>query len=53
MKKYIRKINKISTHSYSVNLPKEIIRKYGYREKQRLVLTDKGRGRIEIRDYRS
>ena len=52
MKKYIRKINKISRHSYSVVIPKSLIKKYGWREKQKLVLTDKGRGRIEIRDWR-
>jgi bifunctional DNA-binding transcriptional regulator/antitoxin component of YhaV-PrlF toxin-antitoxin module len=52
MKKLIRKLNKVSSHSYTVNIPKEIIRKYGWRERQRLRIVDKGRGRIEIRDAR-
>jgi bifunctional DNA-binding transcriptional regulator/antitoxin component of YhaV-PrlF toxin-antitoxin module len=52
MIKEIRKLNKISTHSYSLIIPKEIIEKYGWREKQKLVVTDKGRGRLEIRDWR-
>ncbi|NQU77611.1 hypothetical protein HQ544_02845 [Candidatus Falkowbacteria bacterium] len=51
MKKYQRKLTKASSHSYTVNIPKSIIKKYGWKEKQKLVLVDKGRGRIEIRDW--
>jgi len=50
--KLIRKLNKVSSHSYSVILPKELVEKYGWKEKQKLVISDKGRGRIEIRDWR-
>jgi len=53
MKKYTRKLNRTGTHSFIVTLPKEIIKKYGWKEKQKLVVTDKGRGLIEIRDFRS
>jgi bifunctional DNA-binding transcriptional regulator/antitoxin component of YhaV-PrlF toxin-antitoxin module len=53
MEKNIRKLTRVSTHSYSVIIPKEIIEKYGWREKQKVVISDKGNGRIEIRDYRS
>jgi bifunctional DNA-binding transcriptional regulator/antitoxin component of YhaV-PrlF toxin-antitoxin module len=53
MEKYVRKIGKASKWSYNVVIPKEIIEKYGWREKQKIVLVDKGRGKIEIRDYRS
>jgi len=52
MKKFIRKLT-VSNRSYYVIIPKEFIKKYGWRERQRLVVTDKGRGRIEIRDARS
>jgi len=52
MRSYIRKIGKASKHSYNVVIPKELIEKYGWREKQKLVLTDRGRGKIEIRDWR-
>jgi bifunctional DNA-binding transcriptional regulator/antitoxin component of YhaV-PrlF toxin-antitoxin module len=52
MEKYIRKIGKASKWSYNVVIPKEIIEKYGWREKQKIVLEDKGRGKIEIRDWR-
>ena len=52
MKKYIRKIGKASKWSYNVVLPKEIIEKYGWSEKQKLTIKDKGRGKIEISDWR-
>lgn len=52
MEKHERKLIKVSTHSYSVVIPKSIIEKYGWREKQKLVITDKGRGKVEIRDWR-
>jgi bifunctional DNA-binding transcriptional regulator/antitoxin component of YhaV-PrlF toxin-antitoxin module len=52
MKKETRKLNKTSTHSYSVIIPKEIVEKYGWREHQKLTVEDKGRGRIEVKDWR-
>ncbi len=48
----VHKLKKSSTYSYSVTIPKEILEKYGWQEKQKLVITDKGNGRIEIRDWR-
>ena len=53
MEKEIRKLTKSSSHSYSLVIPKEIIKKYGWKEKQKLVIRDKGRGKVEIRDWRS
>ena len=52
MEKYVRKIGKASKWSYNVVLPKEIIKKYGWKEKQKVTITDKGRGVVEIRDWR-
>ncbi len=52
MSKSIRKLNRVSTHSYSVVLPKEIVQKYGWKEKQKLIIEDRGNGRIIIRDWR-
>ncbi|MDD3498248.1 MAG: hypothetical protein PHH24_01930 [Candidatus Moranbacteria bacterium] len=52
MKKEIRKLSKTSTHSYSIVIPKAIIDRYGWREKQKLVIEDKGRGKLEVRDWR-
>jgi hypothetical protein len=53
MKKSVRKLTKASTHSYMLNIPKEIIDKYDWREHQRLTVEDKGRGVLEIKDYRN
>ena len=50
--KSIHKLKKSSAYSYSVTIPKEIINKYGWNEHQKLVVSDKGNGRIEIRDWR-
>ncbi len=50
MEKYIRKIIKTSRHSYSLVIPKEIMKKYGWKEKQKILVKDKGRGRVEIMD---
>ena len=52
MSKIIRKLNKNSEYSYSINIPKDIIEKYGWRAKQKLTLEDKGRGLLEIKDWR-
>lgn len=52
MKKNIVKLTKSSRYSYSVIIPKEIIEKYGWRGKQKLTIEDKGRGSLEIKDWR-
>ncbi|MDA3839986.1 MAG: AbrB/MazE/SpoVT family DNA-binding domain-containing protein [Patescibacteria group bacterium] len=53
MLQFIRKLTRASTHSYSLNIPKEIIQKYGWKEKQKIVIEDQGRGRLLIRDWRN
>jgi len=50
--KNIHKLKKSSAYSFSVTIPKEIVEKYKWREKQKLVVVDKGRGVVEIRDWR-
>jgi len=52
MKKYTHKLTKASSHSYTVIIPKEIIEKYGWKEKQKMTIVDKGRGKVELRDWR-
>ncbi|MFA5986000.1 MAG: AbrB/MazE/SpoVT family DNA-binding domain-containing protein [Parcubacteria group bacterium] len=51
-KKSIHKLKKSSAYSYSVTIPKEMVDKYGWKEHQKLVITDKGRGKIEISDWK-
>lgn len=50
--KSIHKLKKSSAYSYSVTVPKEIIDKYGWKEKQKLSIKDKGNGKVEISDWR-
>jgi hypothetical protein len=50
--KNIHKLKKSSAYSYSVTLPKEMVEKYGWREKQKLIVKDKGKGKLEISDWR-
>ncbi len=52
MKNFIRKLTKISKHSFYIVIPKEIVKKYGWKERQKMSITDKGRGKLEIRDWR-
>jgi len=52
MKKFSRKLIKSSSHSYTVVIPKELIKKYGWRERQWVVITDEGRGKLSIRDQK-
>ncbi len=53
MNKHIIKLTKSSRYSYSVTIPKEIIEKYGWKSKQKLTIKDKGRGVLEIKDWRT
>ena len=52
MKKQIIKLTKSSRYSYSVVIPKEIIEKYSWRSKQKLTIEDRGRGKLEIKDWK-
>ena len=53
MKKHILKLTKRNSYSYAITIPKEIIEKYRWRSKQKLTVEDKGRGRLEIKDWRN
>lgn len=53
MEKYVRKLIKVSTHSYSVVIPKELIDKFGWRERQKLEIVFGGRKHeLTIRDWK-
>jgi antitoxin component of MazEF toxin-antitoxin module len=49
--RHIRKIQK-SGRSYFIRLPIELVRKYGWQEKQKLVVEEAPRKRITIRDWK-
>lgn len=50
--KFVHKIKRSGKYSFNVTIPKEIIDKYGWREKMKLSIVDKGRGKVEIFDWR-
>jgi len=52
MEQGVRKLQRLGTHSYAVVVPKALIEKYGWKERQKLSITDKGRGRLEVRDWK-
>ena len=41
---------RMSSQSYALIIPKEIVEKYGWRERQLMAITDRGRGAVEVRD---
>jgi len=47
---HTRKLMRMSSHSYALVIPKEIVEKYGWKERQLMALTDRGRGVVEIKD---
>ena len=50
--KRIRKITKVGGSSYAITLPKEIVKKFKWREKQRLeLIVDEEKEEILVRDY--
>jgi len=51
--KNVHKLKKSSAYSYSVTIPKEIVEKYKWREKQKLSIKDKGHGKIEISNWKN
>jgi bifunctional DNA-binding transcriptional regulator/antitoxin component of YhaV-PrlF toxin-antitoxin module len=51
-KQSIHKLKRSSAYSYSITIPKELVNKYDWKEKQKLVIKDKGRGKLEISDWR-
>jgi len=52
MAKYVRKIMKISSHSYSIVLPKELVKKFGWHEKKKVSIEEKDRKTLLIKDWK-
>ena len=46
-----RKLTKLS-RSLALVLPKAFLKKYGWKEHQKLTIKDLGRGRLEIKDWK-
>jgi len=53
MKKFVRKIQKLSSHSYCIVIPKELMRKFKWKERQKLEIIFGGRKHdLLIRDWK-
>lgn len=53
MKEIIRKIYKKSKYSYAISIPKELIKEFKWKEKQKLTLIPHPRKKsIEIKDWK-
>ena len=50
MQKSVRKLRKVGKYSYAVTLPGEFIRELGWRERQKLVVSLKGK-KMVIEDW--
>lgn len=51
--KFIRKLQRNGSHSYALNIPKEIIEEFGWREHQKLEISYGGRKHdLLIKDWK-
>jgi hypothetical protein len=51
-KEFIRKLQRASSHSYVLTIPKELIASFKWRERQKLVLKSTKKGEIKIVDWK-
>jgi bifunctional DNA-binding transcriptional regulator/antitoxin component of YhaV-PrlF toxin-antitoxin module len=52
-KKYIMKLRRVSRYSYSITLPKDLIKEFRWKERQKLEVVFGGRKReLVIRDWK-
>ena len=40
MAKYVMKLRRVSTHSFSITLPKELVKKFGWKERQKISIEE-------------
>jgi len=53
MEKFIMKLRKVSTHSYAVTVPKEIIKELNWRERQKIDISfDRKKKEIKLKDWK-
>ena len=51
-KKFIRKITKRNKYSYSTVLPKELIKKFSWRDRHKIIIRKYGKNKILIEDWK-
>jgi len=53
MERFVRKIRRVSTHSYAITLPKELVKKFGWQKRQKVEIVFDGRkSELTIRDWK-
>lgn len=53
MKVFTRKLQRMGSHSYVLNIPKELIDEFGWKERQKLAIAFGGRNnRLTIKDLK-
>jgi len=52
MTKWEMKLRRVSTHSYSVTIPKEIIKKFGWKERQKISIEEMPSKTLRIKDWK-
>jgi len=51
IKKFVRKLTKTGSHSFTINVPKEIVKNLKWRERQKIEITfDEGRKQFVVKD---
>ena len=50
--KFVRKLQRTSTHSYNLNIPKEVIEQFGWREKQKIEISvEDDKAQLKVKDW--
>jgi len=53
MQKFVRKLARSSTHSYAINVPKQIVSKLKLRERQKLeIIFDEEKKQFIVKDWK-
>ncbi len=51
-RRFIRKLQKNGTHSYTINIPKSLVKAFGWKERQKLELSFGGRKKeLKLKDW--
>ena len=52
--KFVRKLQRVSTDSYVINVPKALIKKFGWKEKQKIEITSADNSpEIQLKDWKN
>lgn len=52
MVRYTRKLLRMSNYSYALVLPKELVQRFGWKERQKLDIVELDRKSLKIQDHR-